>query len=63
MIQASVFESLFVEICLNNVKNVVVGVIYRLPSENTLTFLEKFDELLLNLTRNENICYTLVILT
>ena len=35
----SVFESLFVGICLNHVKNVVVGVIY--PS---LTLLEKFDK-------------------
>ena len=30
----SVSESLFVGICLNSVKNVVVGVIYRSPSEN-----------------------------
>ena len=30
----SVFESLFVGFCLNNVKNVVVGFIYRSPSEN-----------------------------
>ena len=35
----SVFESLFVGICFNNVKNVVVGVIY--PS---LTLLQKFDK-------------------
>ena len=40
----SVFESLFVGICINNVKNVVVGVIYRSPSENKLTLLEKFDK-------------------
>ena len=40
----SVFESLFVEVCLNNLKNVVVGVIYRSPSENKLTFLEKFHK-------------------
>ena len=39
----SVFKSLFVEICLNN--------------ENKLTFLEKFDEPLSKLTRNEKICY------
>ena len=39
----SVFKSLFVGIYLNNV-NVVVGVIYRSPSENKLTLLEKFDK-------------------
>ena len=39
----SVFKSLFVEICLNN--------------ESKLTFLEKFDEPLSKLTRNEKICY------
>lgn len=33
----SVFESLFLGICLNNVKNVVVDVIYRSSSENKLT--------------------------
>ena len=42
----SIFESLFAEICLNNVKNVVAGVIYGPPSENNLTFFEKVDELL-----------------
>ena len=40
----SVFESLFVGICLNNLKNVVVGVINRSPFVNELTLLEKFDK-------------------
>lgn len=53
----SIFESLFAEICSNNVQNVVAGVIYRPPSENTLTRLEKFDELLSKLTRKEKTYY------
>ena len=53
----SFFESPFVGICLNNVKNVVVGVIYRSPSENKFTLLEKFDKLFSKLNRNEKICY------
>lgn len=40
----SVFESLFVGICLNNLKNVVVGVINRSPFVNKLTLLEKFEK-------------------
>ena len=40
----SVFESLFVGICLNNLKNVVVGVINRSPFVNKLTLLKKFDK-------------------
>ena len=53
----SLFESLFVGFCLNNVKNVVVGVIYRSPSDNKLTLLEKFDKLFSKLNRNEKMCY------
>ena len=53
----SVFESLYVGICLNNIKNVVVGVIYRSPSENKLTLLETFNKLFSKLSRNEKICY------
>ena len=31
----NIFESLFVEICIPRHKNIITGVIYRPPSENT----------------------------
>lgn len=35
----------------------MIGVIYRLPSENSSTFVEKFDELFSKFTRKGKVCY------
>ena len=54
---SSAFESLFIEIFSGNGKIAVFGVIYRPPSENNSTFLEKFDELLFQMTKRRKIFY------
>ena len=52
-----IIESLFVEICIPRHKNTVIGVIYRPPSENTLEFLEKVNEIISGVTKNNKHCY------
>ena len=55
---SSVFGSLFVEICIPNNKNILIGVIYRPPNGNPEEFLDKFSESLSSLTRaNKPYCY------
>ena len=54
---SSVFESLFVEICIPNNKNILVGAIYRPPNGNPEEFLDEFTELLSSLTRANKHCY------
>lgn len=48
---SSVFESLFVEICIPNNKNILIGAIYRPPNGNPEEVLDKFNESLSSLTR------------
>ena len=48
---SSVFESLFVEICIPNNKNILIGAIYCPPNGNPEEFLDKFNESLSSLTR------------
>lgn len=52
---SSAFESLFIEICSGNGKIAVFGVIYLPTSENNSTFLEKFVELLFQLTKRRKV--------
>ena len=54
---SNVFESLFVEICIPNNKNILIGVIYRPPNGNPEEFLDKFSESLSSLTRANKHCY------
>lgn len=54
---SSAFESLFMEICSGNGKIAVFGVIYRPPSESNSTFLEKFVELLFQMTKRRKVFY------
>ena len=56
---ANIIESLFIEICIPRHKNVIIGVIYCPPSENTLEFVEKVNEIILGVTKgNKNCCIT-----
>ena len=52
-----VIESLFVELDIPRGKNIVVGVVYRLPNQNLSAFLAVFNEILSNITRGGKTYY------
>ena len=52
---ANIIESLFVEIFIPRHKNMVIGVIYRPPSENTLEV--KVNEIIPGVTKGNKHCY------
>ena len=52
-----VIESLFVEINVPQGKNIVVGVIYRPPNQNTAVFIDELNDILINITRGNKLCY------
>ena len=54
-IDANIIESLFVEIFIPRHKNMVIGVIYRPPSENTLEV--KVNEIISGVTKGNKHCY------
>ena len=54
---ANIIESLFMEISIPRHRNMVIGVIYRPPSENTLEFIEKVNEIISGVTKGNNHCY------
>ena len=54
---ANIIESPFVEIFIPRHKNMVIGVIYRLPSENTMEFIEKVIEIISGVTKGNKHCY------
>ena len=54
---ANIIESLFVDICIPRHKNIIIGVIYRPPSENTLEFVEKVNEIISGVTEGNKHCY------
>ena len=54
---ANIIESLFDEICIPRHKNIVIGAIYRPPSENTLEFIEKVNEIISGVTKDNRHCY------
>ena len=54
---ANIIESLFVEVCIPRHKNIITGVIYRPPSENTLEFVEKLNEIISGVTKGNKHCY------
>ena len=54
---ANIIESLFVKICIPRHKNIIIGVIYRPPSENTLEFVEKVNEIISGVTKGNKHCY------
>ena len=53
----NIIESLFVEICIPRLKNIIIGVIYRPPSQNTLEFVEKVNEIISDVTKGNKHCY------
>ena len=53
----NIIESLFVEIFVPNSKNIVAGVVYRSPNQNLSLFLDKFNEILSTISKNNRHCY------
>ena len=53
----NMIESLFVEIFVPNSKNIVVGIVYRSPNQNLSLFLDKFNEILSTISKNNKHCY------
>jgi hypothetical protein len=53
----NIVESLFIEICNPNGKNIIVGVLYRPPASNVNLFVQKFDDLLGKISSENNIYY------
>ena len=52
-----VIESLFVEINVPNGKNIIVGTVYRPPNQHLPLFLEKFNQILINVSKYDKHCY------
>ena len=50
-------ESLFVEITVPQGKNIIVGSVYRPPNYNVASFLDKFNDILSNISKDNNQCY------
>ena len=54
---ANIIESLFVEFFIPRHQSMVIGVIYRPPSENTLEFIDKVNEIISRVTKGNKYCY------
>ena len=54
-----VIESLFVEITVPHGKNIIVGCVYRPPNQNTALFLDKLNDILSYISRNNKQCYVM----
>ena len=52
-----VIEFLYVEINVSHGKNIIVGVIYRPPNQNTAVFIDDLNDILINITRGNKLCY------
>ena len=50
-------ESLFVEIKVPKGKNIVTGIIYRPPNQNTAAFIDKLNDILAIITKGNKQCY------
>ena len=50
-------ESLFVEVTVPHGKNIIVGSVYRPPNQNTATFLDKFNDILSGISKDNRHCY------
>jgi hypothetical protein len=48
---------LLVEINVPQGQNIVVGVIYRPPNQNTEVFVDEWNDILINITRGNKLCY------
>ena len=52
-------ESLFVEITVPHGKNIIVGFVYRPPNQNTALFLDKFNDILSRIFKDNKQCYVM----
>ena len=52
-------ESLFVEITVPNGKNIIFGSVYRPPNQNTALFLDKFNDILSRISKDNKQCYVM----
>ena len=52
-----VAESLFIEISKSQGKNIVIGIIYRPPSQNVNVFLSHYNDLMAKISKENKICY------
>lgn len=52
-------ESIFVEITVPQEKNIVVGCVYRPPNQNSALSLEKFNDILSIITKDNKLCYVM----
>ena len=52
-------ESLFVEITLPHGENIIVGSVYRPPNQNTALFLDKFNDILSRISKDNKQCYVM----
>ena len=56
---SEVIESLFLEITVPHGKNIIVGSVYRPPNQNTATFLDKFNDILSSISKDNKHCYVM----
>ena len=52
-----VMESLFIEIIYTHERNVIVGLIYRLPNQNVNDFMTRMNNVLGKISRDNKTCY------
>ena len=52
-------ESLFVEITVPNGKNIIFGSVYRPPNQNAALFLDKFNDILSRISKDNKQCYVM----
>ena len=52
-------EYLFVEITVPHGKNIIVGFVYRPPNQNTALFLDKFNDILSRISKDNKQCYVM----
>ena len=57
-----VIETLFVEIIIPHGKNIIVGTVYRPPNRNIAMYLEKFNDILSKISKDNKHCYVMAIL-
>ena len=55
-----VIESLFLEIIMPQGKNVIVGSIYRSPNYHVTAFLDKFNDILSIISKEDKCCYNVM---
>ena len=52
-------ESIFVQIIAPQGKNIIIGCVYRPPNQNTALFLEKFNDILTTITKDNKYYYVM----